>query len=262
MIMTNSSRTIEFISIPGIPLINNGDDIAKIIIDACVENSIHPAENDVIVIAQKIVSKSEGRFRSLESIKPGIKALVYARITGKDARFVQLILTESSRVVRARKGTLIVEHKIGFVCANAGIDHSNVTLAGDKSENVYLLLPEKPDESAQKIRIKLEKHYGKKFGVLIIDSHGRAWRNGTIGMTIGLSGVPGLVDLRGKEDLFGYKLRVTTLGASDELAAGASLIMGQAGEGRPCVIARGFPYELRESSINELIRSKKKDLFR
>lgn len=260
--MADSGRSMEFLSIPGIPLINNGDDIAQIIIDACAENNIYPDESDVFVIAQKIVSKSEGRFRNLESIKPGIKALVYGQVTGKDSRFVQLILNESSRVVRARKGTLIVEHKIGFVCANAGIDHSNVTLAGDKTDNVYLLLPEKPDESAQKIRKKLEKYYDKRFGVLIIDSHGRAWRNGTIGMTIGLSGVPGLVDLRGKEDLFGYKLRITTLGASDELAAGASLIMGQAGEGRPCVLVRGFPYELRESSINELIRSKKKDLFR
>lgn len=260
--MPNSIRLMEYIAIPGIPLINSGDDIAQKIIDACAENSIHPVENDVFVIAQKIISKSEGRFRSLESIKPGIKALVYARITGKDPRFVQLILNESSRVVRARKGTLIVEHKIGFVCANAGIDHSNVIIAGDKSDSVYLLLPEKPDESAQKIRKKLEMHFYKKFGVLIIDSHGRAWRNGTIGMTIGLAGIPGLVDLRGNEDLFGYKLRITTLGASDELAAGASLLMGQAGEGRPCVLGRGFPYELRESSIKELIRSKKKDLFR
>ncbi len=260
--MPNSGRSMEFLAIPGIPLINIGDDVAQIIINACNENKIIPVENDVFVIAQKIVSKAEGRFRSLESVEPGIMALFYAWITGKDPRFVQLILNESSRVVRARKGTLIVEHKIGFVCANAGIDHSNVILAGEKTDIVYLLLPEKPDKSAQEIRNGLEKHYCKKFGILIIDSHGRAWRNGTIGMTIGLAGIPGLVDLRGKEDLFGYKLRITTLGASDELAAGASLIMGQAGEGMPCVLVHGFPYEFRESSINELIRSKKKDLFR
>ena len=260
--MSSNDRSMEFIPIPGIPLIKNGDDIARIIIDACKVNQIEPIDNDIFVIAQKVVSKSEGRFRSLEVIKPGIKAWIYSRITGKDQRFIQLILNESSRVVRARKGTLIVEHKIGFVCANAGIDHSNVTRAEEKSENVYLLLPEKPDESARNIRKKLELNYNKNFGVLIIDSHGRAWRYGTIGMTIGLSGVPGLVDLRGKEDLFGYKLRITTVGAADELAAGASLVMGQAAEGRPCVIARGFPYDLRESSISELIRSKKKDLFR
>jgi coenzyme F420-0:L-glutamate ligase/coenzyme F420-1:gamma-L-glutamate ligase len=252
---------MEFIAIPGMPLINNGDDIAKIIFEACNRSLIKPNENDIFVIAQKIVSKSEGRYRSLESVKPGIKAWIYANITGKDSRLVQLILDESTRVVRARKGTLIVRHKIGFVCANAGIDHSNVSPNENKSENTYLLLPQNPDESARNIQKKLEMYYGKRIGVLIIDSHGRAWRYGTIGMTIGLSGVPGLVDLRGKEDLFGYKLRITTVGASDELAAGASLLMGQASEGRPCVLARGFPYELRESSINELIRSKKKDLF-
>lgn len=253
---------MDFIALPGMPLINNGDDIAKIIIDACKQFNMNPIENDIFVIAQKIVSKSEGRFRNLESVKPGIKARIYAYITGKDSRLVQLILNESSRVVRARKGTLIVRHKIGFVCANAGIDHSNVSANEENSENKYLLLPENPDESARIIRRKLEMYYGNKFGVLIIDSHGRAWRYGTIGMTIGLAGVPGLVDLRGKEDLFGYKLRITTVGASDELAAGASLLMGQASEGFPCVLARGFPYDLRDSSINELIRSKKKDLFR
>ncbi len=259
--MSNNSKVMEFIAIPGVPLVNIGDDIAKIIIEACKQSHINPIENDVFVIAQKIVSKSEGRFRSLKAVKPGTKAWIYSKITGKDARLVQLILDESTRVVRARKGTLIVRHKIGFVCANAGIDHSNVSPNEEKSENNYLLLPENPDESARNIKKKLELHYSKKIGVLIIDSHGRAWRYGTIGMTIGLAGLPGLVDLRGKEDLFSYKLRVTTVGASDELAAGASLLMGQASEGRPCVLVRGFPYELRESSIIELIRSKKKDLF-
>ena len=260
--MQGSSKVMEFIAISGMPLINNGDDIAKIIIEACDRSHIKPIENDVFVIAQKIISKSEGRYRSLESVKPGIKAWIYACITGKDWRLVQLILDESTRVVRARKGTIIVKHKIGVICANAGIDHSNVPPIDEKSKNNYLLLPENPDESAKIIQKKLEDYYGKKIGVLIIDSHGRAWRYGTIGMTIGLAGVPGLVDLRGKEDLFGYKLRITTVGASDELAAGASLLMGQAREGLPCVLVRGFPYELRESSINELIRSKQKDLFR
>jgi coenzyme F420-0:L-glutamate ligase/coenzyme F420-1:gamma-L-glutamate ligase len=260
--MPGNNYVMEFIAIPGMPLINNGDDIAEVIIQTCNQYQIKPIENDVFVIAQKIVSKSEGRYISLESVTPGIKAFFYASITGKDPRLVQLILEESARVVRARKGTLIVKHKLGFVCANAGLDHSNVPPSDGKTENYYLLLPVNPDESARKIQKTLESYYGKKFGVLIIDSHGRAWRYGTIGMSIGLAGVPGLVDLRGREDLFGYKLRITTIGASDELAAGASLLMGQANEGRPCVIARGFPYELRDSSINELIRSKKKDLFR
>jgi coenzyme F420-0:L-glutamate ligase/coenzyme F420-1:gamma-L-glutamate ligase len=260
--MLNKNRHLEFIPIIGLPNVKIGDDIASLIINACNLNQSVPNENDIFVIAQKIISKSEGRIRKLSSVKPGLRATYYSHLTGKDPRFVELILNESTRVVRARIGTLIVEHKIGFICANAGIDHSNVANEGETPGEDYLLLPENPDTSAQKIRTILEKHYKKKFGVLIIDSHGRAWRNGAIGMTIGLAGMPGLVDLRGQEDLYGYKLRITTIGAADELAAGASLVMGQASEGIPCVIARGFPYDLREANINELIRSKKKDLFR
>ncbi|NTW45033.1 MAG: coenzyme F420-0:L-glutamate ligase, partial [Anaerolineaceae bacterium] len=196
--MLDSRRDMEFIAIPGMPLIKEGDDIAKIIIEVCNRSHIKPIENDIFVIAQKIVSKSEGRYRSLEIVRPGIKAWIYANITGKDSRLVQVILDESTRVVRARRGTIIVRHRIGFVCANAGIDHSNVSPNEEKSENTYLLLPENPDQSARNIQKKLEMYYGKGIGVLIIDSHGRAWRYGTIGMTIGLAGVPGLVDLRGK----------------------------------------------------------------
>jgi coenzyme F420-0:L-glutamate ligase/coenzyme F420-1:gamma-L-glutamate ligase len=157
---------------------------------------------------------------------------------------------------------IVVEHRLGFVCANAGIDHSNVRGESGNPEEWVLLLPENPDMSAQTIRRRLEASSGARIGVLIIDSHGRAWRNGIIGTAIGLSGMPGLVDRRGVEDRFGYQLRITQIGSADELAGAASMLMGQAAEGRPAVHVRGFPYPLREGSISELVRSKEQDLFR
>jgi coenzyme F420-0:L-glutamate ligase/coenzyme F420-1:gamma-L-glutamate ligase len=155
-----------------------------------------------------------------------------------------------------------VEHRLGFVCANAGIDHSNVAGVGDEAEEWVLLLPAEPDRSADRLRDELRSKTGKRTGVLIIDSHGRAWRNGTVGAAIGISGLPGLQDLRGRPDLFGYTLQVTQVGVADELAAAASLVMGQAAEGTPVVHVRGFPYPLREGSLKELIRPREQDLFR
>jgi coenzyme F420-0:L-glutamate ligase/coenzyme F420-1:gamma-L-glutamate ligase len=157
---------------------------------------------------------------------------------------------------------IIVEHRLGFVCANAGIDHSNVKGDDIAGEEWVLLLPLDPDASAQRIREGLEAYSGARLGVLIIDSHGRAWRMGTMGVAIGVSGLPGLMDLRGRPDLFGYNLRVTQVGVADELAAGASLVMGQAAEGTPVVHVRGFPYPLREACLEELLRPKELDLFR
>ena len=172
-----------------------------------------------------------------------------------------------------RVGAIIVEHKLGFVCANAGIDHSNVNppeisealredFGSPNADDWVLLLPEDPDQSAVNLRNQIQNRTGKRIGILIIDSHGRAWRNGTVGAAIGIAGLPGLEDLRGKPDLFGYKLQVTQVGVADELAAAASLGMGQAAEGTPVVHARGFPYPLREASVKELIRPKDQDLFR
>ena len=151
-----------------------------------------------------------------------------------------------------------MEHNLGFICANAGIDHSNVT----GSDDWVLLLPEDPDASARVLRRGLENSSEARLGVLIIDSHGRAWRNGTVGVTIGISGLPGVVDLRGTIDLFGYELQVTEVGAADELAAAASLMMGQVAEGTPVVHVRGFPYPLREADFNEILRPEEKDMFR
>jgi coenzyme F420-0:L-glutamate ligase / coenzyme F420-1:gamma-L-glutamate ligase len=248
----------------GIPHIRPGDDLADMLLDSLRQARITLKDGDALVLAQKIVSKAEGRLVSLATVTPSREAGELARESGKDPRLCELILGESRTVLRTRPGTIIVEHRLGFVCANAGIDHSNVTApsGGDSAGEWVLLLPEDPDASAGRIRTRLEQACGARIGVLVIDSHGRAWRLGTVGTTIGVSGLPALVDLRGQPDLYGYNLRITQVGAADELAAAASLVMGQADEGTPAVHARGFPYALRESALQELLRPGQDDLFR
>jgi coenzyme F420-0:L-glutamate ligase / coenzyme F420-1:gamma-L-glutamate ligase len=261
--------TLTLTPLPDIPLVHPGADLPALIEQALARAQITLRDGDILVIAQKIVSKAEGRVVQLSQVEPSAPAFELAVESEKDPRQVELILRESREVLRVRPGTIIVEHRLGFVCANAGIDHSNVNpepRPGDppaaNDEDWVLLLPENPDGSAAAIRQRLEASSGKRLGVLIIDSHGRAWRLGTVGMAIGLSGLPGLVDLRGEPDLFSFKLRITQVGAADELAAGASLIMGQAAEGMPVIHVRGFPYPLREAAVNELLRPKDQDLFR
>lgn len=255
------------------PIIRHGDNLADIVVEALHANHIVTGDNDILVLAQKIVSKAEGRTVPLSTITPSAAAIALAGKTEKDPRLVELILRESRAVLRTRPGTIIVEHKLGFVCANAGIDHSNVDAPstfgnhdappGETSnEEWVLLLPLDPDHSAAMIRKEIQFRTDKKIGVLIIDSHGRAWRNGTVGAAIGIAGMPGLQDLRGEPDLFGFQLRITQVGVADELAAAASLIMGQAAEGRPVVHVRGFPYPLREGTLTELLRPREQDLFR
>ena len=254
--------SLTLTSLQNIPLIRHGDDLADIILSALQQSNIKLEDNDIFVLAQKIISKAEGRAVNLANVTPSPRAIELAGQTDKDPRLVELMLRESNAVLRTRPGTIIVEHKLGFICANAGIDHSNVAGIGDSKEEYVLLLPENPDQSAGNVRAKIEKTTGKKIGVMIIDSHGRAWRIGTEGVCIGLSGIPGVIDERGWKDLFGYTLRITVVGVADELAAAASLVMGQAAEGTPIVHVRGFPYPLREGSLKELIRPKEQDLFR
>lgn len=249
--------TLTLTPLAGLPMIRPGDNLAEIILHALPQTGLSLVDGDILVFAQKIVSKSEGRLVNLADVQPSSRAVQLGAEIEKDARLIELVLQESNAVLRTRPGTIIVEHRLGFVCANAGIDHSNVSGA-----EWVLLLPENPDASADCIRQALEQSSGTRLGVMIIDSHGRAWRQGTVGVAIGLSGLPGLVDLRGQPDLFGYTLRVTTVGAADELAAAASLVMGQAAEGTPVVHVRGFPYPLRDGSLNELLRPKDLDLFR
>ena len=248
-------------ALENIPLIRQGDNLADIVLNAFEQMNVALLDNDIFVLAQKIVSKAEGRMVSLADVIPSQKAIELAEKTEKDARLVELMLQESNEVVRYRKNVIVVEHKLGFICANAGIDHSNVLGDGD-NKDVVLLLPENPDNSAKQIRDEIKKRTSKNIGVMIIDSHGRAWRNGTVGMCIGLSGIPALIDERGWKDLFGYTLQATIVGVADELAAATSLVMGQAAEGTPVVHARGFPYPLGEGSLQELIRPKDMDMFR
>ena len=264
----NKVTALTLTPLSNIPLIRRDDNLADIFVRSLLESNILIQDNDILVLAQKIVSKAEGRAVNLATIIPSQRALELAKVTEKDARVVELILQESNEVLRTRPGVIIVEHRLGFVCANAGIDHSNVNpplhtgeVLGVRGDWV-LLLPENPDRSAESIRRQVEGITGRKISVLIIDSHGRAWRNGTVGIAIGIAGLPGLEDLRGKPDLFGYQLQTTQVGVADELAAAASLVMGQAAEGTPVVHVRGFPYPLRAGSLKELIRPREQDLFR
>ena len=241
----------------GIPPIAAGDDLTAIALAGLQESDERLREGDVLVFAQKIVSKAEGRVVDLASVVPSIRALELANETDKDARLAELILRESSEVLRHRPGLLIVVHRLGFILANAGIDRSNVG-GGDH----VLLLPVDPDASAARIREDLRAKTGLDVAVMIIDSIGRPWRMGTIGTAIGVSGIPALLDLRGRPDLHGRPLESTEIGLADELAAAASLAMGQADEGTPIVLARGVPYARREGSARELLRPKDMDLFR
>jgi len=226
-----------------IPAIRVGDDLAKIALAALARDDDRLHSGDVLVFAQKIVSKAEGRTVELSRVRPSERACELAQQTGHDPRLVELILQESTEVIRQRRELLIVRHRLGFTLANAGIDASNV----DGQDNV-LLLPVDPDASATRLRSALRKQTGIDVGVLIIDSWGRPWRMGTVGCAIGLSGLPGLIDMRGCPDLNGRPLKRTEVGFADELAAAASILMGQAAEGRPIVLARGVPYERREGT--------------
>ena len=256
-----TTLTLTLTPLPGIPIIKPGDDLSVLIISALDRAQIVLENGDILVLAQKIVSKSEGRSVNLTSVNPSGKAFDLAPKVDKDPRLIELIFQESKSILRTRPGTIIVEHRLGFICANAGIDHSNVS-ADNALDDQVLLLPENPDASAKSLRTRLEDWCKVSLGILIIDSHGRAWRMGTVGVAIGFSGVPGLVDLRGEPDMFGRILSITQIGAADELAAAASLLMGQAAEGNPIVHVRGFPYQLREGGLEELIRPEDQDLFR
>jgi coenzyme F420-0:L-glutamate ligase/coenzyme F420-1:gamma-L-glutamate ligase len=259
--------TLTLTPLSDIPLIRPGDNLADIILNALCTTNIDLVDGDILVLTSKILSKAEGRLVDLTTVTPSQQAIELAARAEKDPRVVELILRESNEVLRVRPGTIIVEHKLGFVCASAGIDHSNISPlpagegSGLRSEFV-LLLPIDPDHSTAELRAKIESVTGKRIGVMVIDSHGRAWRLGVVGTCIGLSGLPGIVDKRGDPDLFGYHLRITLIAAADELAAAASLVMGQADEGTPVVHVRGFPYPLREGSLKELLRVKEQDMFR
>lgn len=252
-------RRLTLTALPGMPEVVPGARLAELVLEAAARAGESIVAGDVLVVAQKIVSKAEGRTFRLDAVMPSREARELAQIADKDPRLVELILRESHAVLRAKPGVIIVEHRLGFVMANAGVDQSNV---GAPGEEVALLLPEDPDASARRMRDDMSSACGAAVGVVINDSFGRAWRNGVAGVAIGVAGIPALVDLRGSQDRRGRNLRVTQVAAADEVAAAASLIMGQADEGLPAVLARGFPYSMREGAARELVRPRNEDLFR
>ncbi len=247
----------------GIPLVHSGDDLVALILQSLQQTSIKLEDGDILVIAQKIVSKSEGRYVRLADVKPSKRAFQLAAETEKDPRLMELILSESREIVRYRSSVIVVENRQGVVLANAGIDHSNVEKDG--GEEQVLLLPLDPDASAANIRKQLQRKTNRNLAVIINDSLGRAWRNGTTGTALGVSGLPALLDLRGRPDLFGEPLQTSEEAIADELSAAASLLQGQAGEGRPVILIRGYDFSgipPQNTGTFGLIRPKEKDLFR
>jgi coenzyme F420-0:L-glutamate ligase/coenzyme F420-1:gamma-L-glutamate ligase len=251
---------VTIIGLPGVPMVQPGDNLHALAISALVDADVALEAGDVLVIAQKIVSKAEDRFVDVSTVKPSAHAEKLAAQTGKDARFVELVLSESKRIVRHRPNLIIAEHRLGFVMANAGIDHSNVA-PGDDHERV-LLLPIDPDASARALREELVASYGVPVAVIISDSFGRPWRRGTVGIALGAAGLPAIIDWRGHPDLFGRPLEVTETGFADEVAAAASLVMGQADEAMPMVLVRGLAWNAPEASAAALVRPPEHDLFR
>jgi len=254
---------LSLMAVPDFPLVRAGDDLGELLLSRLAAVSTIGAalrDGDVLVFAQKIVSKAEGRCVRLADVSVSQRAQALAAQVGKDPRLVQLILSESRRVVRAAKDVLIVEHRLGFVLANAGIDQSNVASAAEGDS--ALLLPLDPDASAERLRATLVARSGCRLGVIISDSFGRPWRVGTVGVAIGVAGWAAVMDLRGHSDLFGRQLRVTVVGHADEIAAAASLLMGQAAEGRPIVRVRGLAVPAGASDSRALLRAPSQDLFR
>jgi coenzyme F420-0:L-glutamate ligase/coenzyme F420-1:gamma-L-glutamate ligase len=252
--------SLEVIGLQGLPLISAGDDLVELVASALKLNGVTPCAGDVLVVAQKIVSKAEGRVVDLATIEPSAEAVALARDVDKDPRLVEVILSESVRVVRARRGVLIAEHKLGFIMANAGVDQSNV--GPPEGSTRVLLLPDNPDRSAATLRRGLATLTGVDIAVVINDSFGRPWRQGTASVAIGAAGLPALIDLRGRLDLFGRKLVVSVIGFADEVAAAASLLMGQADEALPAVLIRGLRWSAPESAAASIVRPPNEDLFR
>lgn len=253
------SPRLDIFAIPDMPMVQAGDDLAALIGNAVTAADTPLRDGDVVVIAQKIVSKAEGRTVDLATVTPTKEALALAAKVEKDPRIVQVVLSESVRVVRSRPNLMIMQHRLGFVMANAGVDQSNV--APSDGVQRALLLPVDPDGSAEAIRTGLVARFGVKLGCIISDSFGRPWRRGTAGVAIGCAGLPSLIDLRGQPDLFGRILEVSIIGFADEIAAAASLLQGQAAEGQPVIVVRGLTWTAPDASIAELVRPPEEDLF-
>ena len=245
-------------ALPGIPLLAAGDDLTAVTLAGLHAAGITPQNGDCLVVASKVVAKAEGRCRRLSEVEASPAAREIALVCDKDPRLVELILAESREVLRIRPGLIVVEHRLGFVCANAGIDHSNLGADPD----VVLLLPVDPDASAQRLRSGLQAATGADIAVIINDSHGRAWRQGTVGVAIGVAGLLPLTDLRGGSDLFGQTLQVTVLGTADEIAAAASLLQGAAAERSPIIHLAGVAFRPGAGRLADMVRPRELDMFR
>ena len=251
-------RQLQLYALANIPMVQPGDDLFSLLQRSLQDNDRYLANGDLLVIAQKIVSKSEGRYVDLMTVKPSLKALELADAVDKDPRLVELILRESREVVRSKPGVVIVEHLLGYVHANAGIDRSNI----EGGDSMVLLLPEDPDASAASLRQRIAAELGVDVAIIINDSAGRAWREGAIGFALGSAGFEPVVDLVGSNDLLGRAMQVTTVAVADELAAAASFLMGQSDEGVPIVLVCGANLRSSSAGSGSLIRSRTADLFR
>lgn len=249
---------LSIFALPGIPLIQRGDDLVQVIQEALTRSALQLQHHDVLVIASKIVSKSEGRMIDLNTITPSAEAEHYAHEIGKDPRIVEMVLRESLSISRSAPGVIVTQHRLGFVSANAGIDQSNVAPGGEH----ILLLPEDPDHSAERLRVAFHQLKGVEIGIVISDTHGRPFRLGNVGVAIGVAGVPALVDMRGQPDLFGRILRATVQGYADLIASAAHLICGEGAEGLPVVLVRGLEYPDVSGRAADLYRPSHQDLYR
>jgi coenzyme F420-0:L-glutamate ligase/coenzyme F420-1:gamma-L-glutamate ligase len=250
-----SLSSISIFVIPGLPEIRRGHDLAAAIVGAALRGNLEFQDSDVLVIAQKIISKAEGRTLSLSKVRASARAAALAKQLSRDPRFIEVVLRESRRILRSER-VLIAETRHGFVCANAGVDHSNVS-----GQDSLTLLPENPDRSARQLAAALRKKTGKRLAVIISDTFGRPWRLGLTNVAIGASGVPVLLDLRGKRDRHGKLLRATILAIADELASAAGLLMGKAA-GNPVVVIRGYRYRPAQVPAVRIVRPAREDLFR
>ncbi|MFI4994156.1 MAG: coenzyme F420-0:L-glutamate ligase [Hyphomicrobiales bacterium] len=255
-----STSSVSITALKDVPLVEPGDDLAGLLIAALAAAAIAPRAFDILVVAQKIASKAEGRFLDLSTLAPSPRASALAETTRKDPRLIEAILRESVEVVRVKPGVIIVETRDGLVMANAGIDQSNLS-AADHGKRV-LLLPRDPQESAERLKSLIDAHFGADIGVIISDSVGRAWRLGTVGLAIGAAGLPSLRDRRGEKDLSGRRLEATEIGFADAVAAAAVLVMGEAAEGCPAAWVRGLDWTEKPRPASALIRPKSEDLFR
>jgi coenzyme F420-0:L-glutamate ligase / coenzyme F420-1:gamma-L-glutamate ligase len=250
--------TVSLVGVPGVPMVQPGDDLPAMVVGLLTKAGLEPQASDVVVITSKIVSKAEGQTVDLRSIEPSARARELAEVTEKDPELVELILRESTEVVRSVPGVLLVRHRLGFMSANAAIDRSNA----DGTDHTALLMPLDPDASARRIHEAIEGAFGPGIGVVITDTHGRPFRRGNIGVAVGIAGFEGLVDMSGAHDLFGRELKATVVPLADELAAAAALVSGETSEGLPIVLVRGVALSPGDRGTQDLLFEAERDLFR